>query len=141
MSQQRLHTAYPRIDAQFPHFAPALGAQPLINQPERSVEQALTDSAPGPASGDIRSDPWPEVAVGVGTAAFSGAITGGIAAGSWPGAGIGAGVNMAAWSAFTLLGSWRNLGSQARTVLASGLVAGIAGVGAGVWLRRRREAT
>lgn len=137
MAHTRLHTGFPRISAGLPHMAPVLGAQPLIHEPERGLEQALTD-AEAPRSGDVRPDPWPEVAVGVGTAALSGGLTGGVAAGSWAGAGIGAGVTVAGWSAFTLFGSWRELGPKARAVLGTSLAVGGIGTAVGLYLRSRR---
>ena len=134
------YTPLPRTDPRFPHFAPMLGAQPLLHEPERTLEQALADAAPqGAPSMMVRPDPWPEVTVGVGTAAISGAITGGVAAGSWNGAGIGAGLCMTGWSAFTLVGSYNELGSKAKTVLGVSSVAGLAAVGLGLWLRSRRK--
>src|SRR4030042_740180 len=102
MARTRLQTGYPKIDARFPHLAPILGAQPLVH--ERSLESALSDQET-PRSNAVREDPWPEVAVGVGTAALAGGLTGGLAAGSWTGAGIGAGANVAAWGAVPLFGS------------------------------------
>lgn len=132
-------TGYPRIDMRFPHVAPVLGAQPLIREPERVVESALIDApVAGPQPG-VRPDPWPEVAVGVATAALSGAITGGVAAGSWAGAGIGAGVCSTTWSGWTFLGSYRELGPKAKTVLGVSALAGLAAVGFGVWQRNRRR--
>lgn len=136
MAQANLHTAYPSVDARLPHFAPIFGAQPLVAEPERVLEQALTD-APTPIATSVRADPWPEVGVGITMAAVSGAVTGGVAAGGWNGAGIGAGVNVAAWSLFTLLNGWRALGARSRTVLGSSLVVGAAAVGVGFWMRRR----
>lgn len=133
----RLHTSYPGVDPRFPHFASVLGAQPLINQPERTVEEALSDAPVERPSGEVRTDPWPEVSVGVGTAALSGALIGGVAAGSWTGAGIGAGANTGAWSAFTLFNAWRHLGPRARAVLTTSLVLGASSAVLGVWLRNR----
>lgn len=115
-----------------------MGAQPLINQPERTLEEALTDT-PATRLGDIRQDPWPEVSVGITTAAASGALTGGIAAGSWSGAGIGAGLNTTAWSLFTLLNSWRVTGPRARGVLVGATVVGALITGTSLYLRRRRR--
>jgi hypothetical protein len=134
-----LHTSYPRVDMRFPHFAPALGALPLLNEPERTLEQALADaeSANAPSSA-IRPDPWPEVMVGSFTAAVSGAITGGVAAGSWAGAGIGAGLCSSAWSGFTLFSSYRDLGPRAKTVLGVSAGVGLVAVAAGLWARHRR---
>lgn len=136
MVHTRLHTGTPQVDPRFPHFAPIMGAQPLINEPEQTLEQALAD-APVRVTQQLRPDPWPEVAVGVGTAAFSGAVTGGIAAGSWVGAGIGAGLTASAWSGFTFLQGWRAMGSRARGVLASAFVVGAVGAIGGVWWRQR----
>lgn len=134
------YTGLPRSDARFPYWAPVLGAQPLIHEPERTLEQALADApAQGVPSQIVRPDPWPEVAVGVATAAVGGAITGGIAAGSWNGAGIGAGLCTAGWSGFTLIGSYRDLGRVSRTVLGLASVAGLSSVALGVWLRSRRK--
>lgn len=139
MSHTRLHTGFPRVNSRMPHFAPVFGAQPLIHEPERHVESALGDAEPAPSTGQVRPDPWPEVAIGIGTAALSGGITGGVAAGSWTGAGIGAGVNAAAWSAWTLFGSWRELGPRARGVLGSALVVGASSTALGLWIRARRR--
>ena len=135
----RLHTGHPRSDTRFPHFAPVLGAQPLIHEPGRGLESVLADAEPeGTPSSIVAPDPWPEVSVGVATAALSGGIIGGVAAGHWPGASIGAGVSTAAWSAFTLFGSYRDLGPRARTVLGVAAGAGVLITGLGFWLRRRR---
>lgn len=137
MAHTRLHTGFPSVDARFPQMAPILGAQPLLHEPERDLEAALADRE-APRSGEVRADPWPEVAVGVGTAALSGGLTGGIAAGTWPGAAIGAGVTVAGWSAFTLFGSWAVLGPKAKAVLGSALALGGAGTALGIYLRGRR---
>lgn len=108
-----------------------LGAQALLHEPERTLEQALTDG-PVPIGQDIRRDPWPEVGVGAATAALSGALTGGVAAGTWNGAGIGAAVTVGAWSGWTLLNGWRSLGPKAKSVLgltmAGAALAGLVGV-------------
>ena len=134
-----MHTGYPKVDARFPHFAPMLGSLPLINEPERTLEQALADAeSPHAPSLSIRPDPWPEVAVGLATAAVSGAVTGGVAAGSWGGAGIGAGLCSSAWSGFTLFSSYRELGPKSRAVLGVSAVVGLGTVVYGIWSRSRR---
>lgn len=136
-----LRTAYPRQDMRFPHFAPMLGAQPLLHEPERTLETALADAEPGaPPASTIRPDPWPEVMVGSLTAAFSGGITGGVAASSWLGASIGAGLCASAWSGFTLFSSYRELGPKAKTVLGVSAGLGAVMVAAGLWVRHRRSA-
>lgn len=134
----RLHTNFPRVDSRFPHYAPALGAQPLIHQPERGLESALGDMEPTtPAANTVRADPWPEVTVGVATALASGAVTGGVAAGSWLGASIGGGLSAALWSGWTLFGSWRELGPNARSVLGGAVTLGLGTMAVGVWMRKR----
>lgn len=135
MAHNRLHTAAPQVDPAFPHHAPVLGAQALLHEPEATLERALTDG-PVPVGG-LRPDPWPEIAVGIGTAAFSGAVTGGVAAGSWRGAGIGAALTAGAWSGWTLLNGWRALGPRARTTLGVGALVGATATLFGV-LRRRK---
>lgn len=135
-----MNTSYPRVDQRFPHFAPLLGAQPLIHEPERTLEQALADAEPRPASQLLRQDPWPEVAVGVATAAFSGGVTGGVAAGSWLGASIGAGLCSMAWSGLTLLSSYNELGPKAKAVLGVSTAVGLGTVALGLWTRSRRRA-
>ena len=134
-----MHTAYPRVDQRFPHFAPMLGSMPLINEPERTLEQALADAEPAPSSNTLRPAPWPEVAVGVATAAVSGGITGGVAAGTWLGAGIGAGLCSTAWSGLTLLSSYRELGPKAKIVLGMSAAVGLGTVALGLWSRSRRR--
>jgi len=135
----RFYTGHPKVDARFPHFAPVLGAQPLVHEPGRGLESVLGDAEPdGVPSQIVAPDPWPEVSVGVATAALSGGLVGGIAAGHWPGASIGAGLSTAAWSVFTLFGSFHDLGPRARTVLGGAAVTGVLMTGLGFWLRGRR---